>query len=588
MDMLMRSFATQCQAEKDKITVVQSLMLFQTNNFLSSDPATRAIASVSHGSIVPLARRAGFYDPKGKHVSRSIEYSPKQVVQSVQAEAETLHYGFSFLASYLPNFLDEEKVWRQWCEYEGRRRTAYLLFIMDTVASLDAGGPTLIELDELVHLPLPAPDTIWRASDPKSFRDALEKDSGLSFFHAIKELLRPAEEGEDEESSAPDGIEAEAAPQSSQPSTGPLSMLNGPLGPFARLVILLPILRAILHVLQQRRSFDRAANVKPSPLELWLTANRSTAAKRKRSSQSHSANKGDRTSSSPLRPKDEGAADDAEDGLIQSSAQDDGGEIEGDDWHLEMFKRALSRWRKAWDDDPVCIHASSPVKQSKAEQDSAEQQGQDSTAKPSTTTNGASLPDDLPRPLFTSKTASGATPICEDALPFYWLSHVLLGHATNSAMPVRSRSNTATTTTAKSTGSNSATPTAATSRAGSRTGSEGGVKEEATSKEEAHDDGGNTPDLPKTTHGDHKRQSSSTSSTKAVNKPTASDGAMQPLTAATTSLRVPDFRNMLKFAKAFVQSGEGAHGKGTARGSSGSTMIASQFSANDKGEEKKC
>jgi len=40
---------------------------------------------------------------------------------------------------------------------------------------------------------------------------------------------------------------------------------------------------------------------------------------------------------------------------------------------------------------------------------------------------------------FKSVTASGATPLCDDALPFYWLSHVLLGHISNNKkLPSRS------------------------------------------------------------------------------------------------------------------------------------------------------
>lgn len=478
MDMLMRSFAGKCKSEKDKVPVVQAMMLFQTNNFLSSDATTRAIASISHGSVVSMARKAGFYDPEAKHVPRDIRYTPEEVVRSTVFGADNLCFGFSFLPSYIPNCTDEEKVWRQWCDYEGRRRTAFLIFLMDTVASLDAGLPALVELEELEHLPLPSPDTIWRASNAEAFRTALASYDGPTFGEAMKDLLRT----DDSEASE---TGSKAPEPTGEQECSPGHCISGAHGPFARLVIILPILRGIVHLLQGRA--EKAA--KPSPLEPWL-------------------------------PDRDYAASQCRDGSVDN------------DWQVELFKRALSRWRKAWDEDESCLHASSPAAQAKAASQSPNGSGSDNSSeqsKPADVRASSSPASGPATPLFTSKTASGATPLCEDALPFYWLCHVLLGHATSRPVPRR-----------RSPGSRAST-------------SPEQAFASINTSASASDKGTNV-------------SVDSTPSSRTTTADTAMTSASPPIFgpvppgAAPGSVRVPDFRSMLRFAKVFVNSSEGAHG----------------------------
>lgn len=474
VDMLMRSFAGRCKSDKDRVSVVQALMLFQTNNFLSSDSTTRAIASISHGSVVSVARKAGLYDPEAKHVAQDIQYTPDQVVRNVVFEESDLCFGYSFLPSYIPGCPDEEKIWRQWAEYEGRRRTAYLIFLLDTVASLDAGLPALIELSELQHLPLPAPDTIWRASSAENFSSALKSYKGLTLGAALEELLRSHTDEEDEERSIAEKSEMDTdvrdGPLDSKASQSANRLIGGH-GPFARLLMILPILRGIVHLLQSRA--EKAAE-KPSPLEAWFT---------------------------PSAPG--------------SSISN---ENESEDKQVEFFKRALSRWRKAWDADELCLCASSPVAQAKAEA-SAKASPNSDEKKPTVSNEtppafddastkkraSTSPPPNEPPRFFTSKTASGATPLCEDALPFYWLSHVLLGHATSKSVPLKR----------PQTGSAAATAS----------GPEGIARQ-----------------------------------SDAVEKSASMAGGESSDSGSNVVRRIPDFRSMLRFAKTFVNSGEGTSG----------------------------
>lgn len=237
--------------------------------------------------------------------------------------------------------------------------------------------------------------------------------------------------------------------------------------------MILPILRGIVHLLQARADGAQNKERKPSPVEPW-------------------------------RPKKTDNGDAAAAVTANESAD------------IATFERALSRWRSAWDADSLCLHASSPVAQAKAE---AEQRAREQAAKlaaeeAASASNaegdkaapaGGSATSPPPAPVFTSKTASGATPLCEDALPFYWLSHVLLGHANGRKAP------TAGATVPK------------------QEEKQDGVAEEKDGK----------------------------------------DGAQA----------LPDFRSMLRFAKTFVNAGEGAVGSASSISNGGGARLPSPLAA---------
>lgn len=519
----MRSSPSRCTHVKDKVSVVQALLLFQTSNFLSSDATVRAIASISHSSVVSLARKAGFFDVNAEHVSISIDYTPEVALQRLLAENSELAFAFSFLPSYLPSCSDEEKIWRLWCEYEGRRRTAFLLFLMDTVASLDAGVPIVVKIEEVRHLPLPAPDFIWRASDAKSFRTALESYEAPSLDRAMSELLKD-DEGEAEDDGDDKKADSVAANSRSAAQASLPTILTGQHGPFSRLMAILPILRGIVHLLQDRTD-------KPSPLQSWL-----------------------RQPGGAL-PGQEA------DGVKE---EDERTEDERIDAQVDLFKRALSRWREGWDQDPLCLQASSPVAQAKAEAARKAEElvsqsvgggaGSDSDVKaeagktPKANGGGAGEPNKpsagaVPSlaAIFTSKTASGATPLCEDALPFYWLSHVLLGHATSQQVSTSSPTNRQGGGGEGTSGNGKRERARQTSSAASSTGTGDGSSASSPSE-------------------DRKRKNSSVAPAPSTSSAGGVGGAGGSGGSGGGQRRVPDFRNMLRFAKTFVKSGEGVNG----------------------------
>lgn len=348
MDMLLRTFAAHCKSIKDKYSVVQTMLLSQGNNFLSSDAATRTIAGISHGTVVALARQAGFFDLDARHVLRQATYTKEEVAQQILMETTDSRFSI-MLPTYLPSLSDEDQVWRRWVELEGRRRTAFMLYMMDTIANLDAGVPTLLATEEICHLPLPAPNSIWRASTSKDCLKALNAYEGPTLDEALQQLTRPEN------------------PSPLSEVRNSTRSIYGMHGPFARLVMVVALLRGIIDLLD-----GRAARVsKPSSLGRWL----------RRASISNGRTMGD----------------------VQ----------------ITTFKKALARWRKAWDQDTTCRAASSRSTSGEVKEESPEAPWNDT--------------------LFTPLTASGATSLAEDALPLYWLGHVLVTHAgSDQKLPLRS------------------------------------------------------------------------------------------------------------------------------------------------------
>ncbi len=299
-EMLMRVFASRCKSVKDKCSVVQALMLFQSNKFLSSDATTRMVAGVSHGTVVTLARQAGFFDPDAEHAQREISYTAEDVTQQVLMESVDTCFSYSFQPSFGDESEDHDKVWRRWAELEGRRRSAFVIYTVDTVAHLDAAVPTLLATKEIAHLPLPTPDYVWRAPTASSWSKALAKHrKGLTLDEALQQLL---------------SSDAGSPPAS---ETAGLPSLNGSHGPFARLVMVLALLRGIIEMLEGRAT--RVA--KPSSLGKWMKL-----------------------------------------AGVQSN-----GTASSKDSAVAMYKKALARWRKAWDQDPTCRFAS--VRKQKGDSD---------------------------------------------------------------------------------------------------------------------------------------------------------------------------------------------------------------------------
>lgn len=79
-----------------------------------------------------------------------------------------------------------------------RCRTAWIVYVLDTVASLETGCPRLISALELADFPLPAPDTIWLAPDAVAWAQAVvgTPSYGKTLAHGLSLLFTPPGEEE--------------------------------------------------------------------------------------------------------------------------------------------------------------------------------------------------------------------------------------------------------------------------------------------------------------------------------------------------------------------------------------------------------
>jgi len=351
MDMLLRVFGVRCKSQLDRVAAVQCLSLSQWKELLAADPKRRARAALTQQKITAYARKSGFFNDKAEWLEPRANYTASQVLDAMLSEAAELCFSYSYLPTYLPSCPDEEKVWRRWCDWEGRRRTAYMLFLVDTVAHLDTGASMVMCVDDVAHIPLPSPDFVWRTMTPERWMEALERYEGPTLAEALHQLLGPGSE------------------EIPRPTRG--VSIVGSHGPFARLMMMLSLLRGILFLMEGRQS----QVARPSTLAKYFGA--------------------------PLAP--------------------DGGRSE-----VRIFKHALARWRSAWNSDPMCKNVGWVQRwDDPSVLDTGEgmhidmDDGTDSSSR----AHGNSA-----LPIFTSRTSHGATPLCDDALPFCWLGHVLLDH----------------------------------------------------------------------------------------------------------------------------------------------------------------
>lgn len=75
-------------------------------------------------------------------------------------------------------------------------RTAFLLFVLDTVAFLETGTPRQIAPAELAAFPLPASDPLWEARDAEEWQTILSTSRGYTLERMMNILETPANQKE--------------------------------------------------------------------------------------------------------------------------------------------------------------------------------------------------------------------------------------------------------------------------------------------------------------------------------------------------------------------------------------------------------
>ena len=140
---------------------------------------------------------------------------------------------------YSPNDLD--LYWRRWIQLETRRRTAYLVFHLDTVSALESNIPCILTACEISLVPLPAPDSLWKAETAEDWFRAVKNYRPMALDEAMRRIFFLPTYG------AFDALHERA-------DTKFYNLLNeSELGPFARVAMTLTLLRGIMDIGEGKR-----------------------------------------------------------------------------------------------------------------------------------------------------------------------------------------------------------------------------------------------------------------------------------------------------------------------------------------------
>jgi hypothetical protein len=219
-NMLVKSFslASGVLMTEYNVALLQALILYNAPYFLSEDESERHMANMFLGTIVNISRQVGFFNQELEHFDT--EYQLPQ-------------------EPHTPNDLD--LYWRRWIQLETRRRTAYLVLQLDTISALESCIQCIIAPAEISHMPLPAPDSIWKAETAEDWLKAIKNYLPMTLDEAMRRIFFLPTYG------AFDTLHERS-------DTKFYHLLNeSELGPFARVSMILTLLRGIIDIGEGKR-----------------------------------------------------------------------------------------------------------------------------------------------------------------------------------------------------------------------------------------------------------------------------------------------------------------------------------------------
>ncbi|KAF9520605.1 hypothetical protein BS47DRAFT_1335778 [Hydnum rufescens UP504] len=230
-DLLIKSFYQTVRGRKltteDSLPMIHSLLLYNSSSFLSENHSERLAGELYLGVIISVARQSGLFNP-GPDCSNP---------------------GLAPMAQW-------ENNWKTWISRESWRRTVWLLYTLDTLASLETGAVIQIPTQDVRHIPLPYANSIWTASSAEQWcKLTMEHEAaGVTVddaMYCICHLLMPNQESR---------------------------LFSTVVGPYGRHVLILTVLRGLIEYGQgkprggyvtRRWIFSRPADPKPrSPDEI--------------------------------------------------------------------------------------------------------------------------------------------------------------------------------------------------------------------------------------------------------------------------------------------------------------------------------
>lgn len=280
-NMLVKSFslAKGVLMTEYNVSLLQSLILYYAPAFLSEDESERQIGNMLMGTIVTIARQIGLFSQDLEHFEPSIPLPNEP---------------------YTSNELN--LYWRRWIQLETRRRTAFLIFHLDTVSSLESTQACLLSATEVAGLLLPAPDSMWRAPSAEAWLAATKKYRPMTLDEAMRRTFFLPSFGPF------DALHEKA-------DTKYYNLLNeSVLGAFARVSMVLCLLRGVIDIGEGKRDRGDWRDL----TDLWVSC-------------------------SWLKPGKK----------CLNAKGDDMGAVSHTGLR-ERFAEALRKWREGWDFDPTC------------------------------------------------------------------------------------------------------------------------------------------------------------------------------------------------------------------------------------------
>ncbi|KAL1409624.1 hypothetical protein Q8F55_003619 [Vanrija albida] len=281
-NMLVKSFslAKGVLMTEYNVALLQALILYHAPYFLSPNDSERRHANMFLGTIVNITRQIGFFQSDLEHAELTIQ------VPSI--------------VPYTPSEL--ERSWKRWIQLECRRRTSFLVYHLDMVSALESGIPCILSPSEIGALPLPAPDSVWKAETAAEWLQAVQTYQPISLDEAMRRTFFLPTTG------AFDAIDKNAD------TKRPNWLSEYEYGAFARTAIIMTLVRGIVDLGEGKRDHGDWRDL----TDLWI-------------------------GTSYLKPSNRCLSGDGRDiGHFSQEAL------------RNRFALALQRWREGWDFDSQC------------------------------------------------------------------------------------------------------------------------------------------------------------------------------------------------------------------------------------------
>jgi hypothetical protein len=223
---------------RDRLSMVQSLILYSSHSFLSNDSAERLAGELALPSLVRVRYRRAVTNDRRRDLTNRFDRNRSLGSRSFLTRRRRLlnlkssrRMIFRINGSSGQNLRVREGLHFMSCFTLSSRlclfpRTMWLMYLVDTIASFESVSAALVSPRDVSHLALPCPQLIWAAPTASewSVAQTMHFARGFTLDDALKQLFDDVESKYD----------------------GPNMIEILPLGPFARMAMMISLVRGLL------------------------------------------------------------------------------------------------------------------------------------------------------------------------------------------------------------------------------------------------------------------------------------------------------------------------------------------------------